>query len=878
MTLLNRLVSVWRWIAKRKRVEEDLDDELRTFVDMASADRRRDGATPAEARRLAVLQLGGAAQVKERVRAHRHGGWLDEVGRDVGYGLRQVRRNPGFSAVAITTLALGIGVNTAVFSAVDAVLLKPLPFADADRLVMVWLGNTRIDDPPKFFVTPPEWAAWRRLNAVFTDIAASQPADAVLSGDGMPEDLVGRKVTGNFWTVLGVQPQLGRVFTEAEDTLGARVVVISHAFWQRRFGGVQDDVIGRNVTLNDQTYEVIGVLPRSFYFMPTRDTDVWMPASFTPGLLANWGWHDLHCIARLKPDVSVAQAQDAMAALSLRVSAERPSPRPAVVTPLREELAGKTSMSLVVLFAAAGAVLLIACVNVTNLLLARGSARHHEVLLRAALGASRGRLVRQLLVESLVLAGLGAVAGVALAIPAMQLLETLVPPTMGAVELTLDWRALGVSAAMAVAAAVTFGVVPAVRGSRTTLHQQVLRAAGRGNTGAHGRRFQQALIVAQTAIAMTLLATGGLLLQTLQQLRQTDLGIRQERLLTFVTPLFRYADFDQRVAFVNSQLDRIRAVPGVERAAAISRIPLTVTDQSTFYRLEGQTGVQSRQQLALARVVTRDYFETVGATVREGRFFDETDVRSDAPSAIVNETFVGRHFANRSPIGARLQFGNRGQAGYWYTIVGVAKDIRERGVIEDVHPAIYRVLEQADQATAYAPGGIVVRSSVAPETIVAAVRTAILSLDSNQPMARVQTMGDIVTTQLAVPSQNTWLLGALALLALVLASVGLYGVLSYSVVQRTREIGTRMALGARPRDILLSVGGQGLMLTLAGLAIGLVLSALAMRALRTLYYGVSPSYPSAAVVAALVLMAVAAVACLMPAWRASRVSPVIALR
>ena len=685
MTLLNRLASVWRWIANRKKAEEDLDDEWQTFVDMASADRTRDGGTPAEARRLALLELGGTEQVKERVRIGRHGGWLDEVGRDVLYALRQVRRNPAFSAVAIATLALGIGVNTAMFSVVDAVLLKPLPFADADRLVMVWLDNTPVDGQSKFFVTPPEWAEWRRHNTVFTDIAASQPADAALSGDGEPEDLSARKVTGNFWTVLGAQPQLGRVFTEDEDTHGARVVVISHGLWQRRFGAAPD-VIGRAVTLNDQAYEVVGVMPRAFYFMPTRETDVWMPASLTPGLLANWSWHDVHCIARLKPGVTVGQAHDAMAALSLRVSAEHVSiARAAVVTPLREELAGKTSMSLVVLFAAAGAVLLIACVNLTNLLLARGSVRQHEVTLRAALGAGRGRLVRQLLVESLVLAGLGAIAGVALAVPAMQFLETLVPPTMAAVELTLDWRILGVSAVIAVVAGAAFGLVPAVRVSRVSL-QEVLRSAGRGNTGARGRRVQHVLIVIQTAIAVMLLATGGLLLQTLQQLRQTDLGLRQDGLLTFVTPLFRYTDFDQRVAFVNSQLDRIRAVPGVERAGAISAIPLTITDQSTYYRLEGQTGAESRQQLALARVVTRGYFETVGATVREGRFFDATDVRSDVPSAVVNETFVSRHFPNRSPIGARLQFGNRGQNGYWYTIVGVVGEIRERGVTEDLHP------------------------------------------------------------------------------------------------------------------------------------------------------------------------------------------------
>ena len=555
---------------------------------------------------------------------------METLARDVSYGFRQLRRNPGFSAIAIATLALGVGVNTAMFSVVDAVLIRPLPYADADRLVMVW-DDTSKTDSPKFFTTPPEWSEWRRHNTVFTDIAASQPGDAALSSDGEPEELPARKVTANFWTVLGARPLLGRVFTEDEDVRGVRVVVISHGLWQRRFGA-SPDIVGRAITLNDTPYTVVGVMPREFYFMPARDIDIWMPASFSADILTNWGWHDVHTVARLKPGVTLGQASEAMAALNQRLSAQygvKPV-RSATVTPLREELAGKTYASLIVLLCASAAVLLIACVNLANLLMSRGAARRREVAVRAALGAGRRRLITQFLIESLMLAGLGAIAGLALAIPAMRFLETLVPDTMAAVHLTLDWRVLAFSAAIALASGVTFGLAPAMRSSRLAV-QEGLRDGGRGTAGARSYRFQHALIVIETALAVVLLTTGGLLLQTFQHLRQLDLGIRSEKLLTFVTPLFRYSDFDRRVAFVDAQLEKVRAIPGVVSAGAISRIPLTVNDQATFYRLEGQSNDDAREQVALSRVVTRDYFATVGARLREGRFFDTSDRRSQSP-------------------------------------------------------------------------------------------------------------------------------------------------------------------------------------------------------------------------------------------------------
>ena len=493
--------------------------------------------------------------------------------------------------------------------------------------------------------------------------------------------------------------------------------------------------------------------------------------------------------------------------------------------------------------------------------------------MRAALGAGRGRLVSQFLTESLVLATCGTVAGLALALPAMRFLERLVPEAMGAARLTIDWRVLGFSAAVSIAVALTVGLVPALRGSRLA-PQEGLRDGGRGTAGARSHWFRHSLIIVETALAVVLLTCGGLLLQTFQHLRNTDLGIRSERLLTFETPLFRYKDFDRRVAFVNAELEKVRAIPGVISAGSINLIPFTNFAHATFYRLEGQPTDSFAAQVALIRNVSRDYFATVGARLHEGRFFSESDRKSDSPVAIVNEPFANRHFAGRSPLGRRFQFGEKG---HWYTIVGVVKQIRESGVLDEAKPAVYRVHEQCDEMDDL-NAGIVVRTAVEPASIVSAVRQAIWSLDKNQPLARIQTMEEIVDGQLSTPTHSTALLGAFAVLALLLASVGLYGVLSYAVTYRTNEIGVRMALGATSREILLSFGKRGLALTLTGLASGLVLAAIAARWMTALLYGFRPDYLPTVTVVSLILLAVAALASFVPARRASRLDPVIALR
>ena len=875
---MNSFFRKLRWLAKRRDKEAELREELRFHLEEEAEQRQADGLAEDEARWAARRELGNLALVEENTRAA--WGWTrwEQLTRDASYGLRQIRRNPAFSAIAIATLALGIGGITAMFSAFDAVLIRPLPYADADRLVMIWddmTGEGRSGHSP----APAEWLEWRRHNTVFTDLAATQPGDATLSGDGEPEQVAARKTTANLWSVLGVKPLIGRVFTEEEDDKGVRVVVVSHGLWQRRFGG-SPGIVGRKISLNDEPYEVIGVMPREFYFMPARDIDIWMPASFPAWMRTNFTWHDAQVVARLKPGVTLDRAQKSMAELTRQVTEKDfRGPHSVVVKPLRAEMAGKTQTALIVLLCASAALLLIACVNLANLLMSRGTARGREVAVRAALGAGRARLVAQFLTESLVLAGLGTTAGLALAVPAMRFLETLVPETMSTVRLLLDWRVLTFSAGAAIAATLIFGLAPALRGSRF-FPQDGLREGVRGTAGARSHWFQHSLIIVETALAVVLLTCGGLLLQTFQHLRNTDLGIRSEKLLTFQTPLFRYQDFHKRVAFVNAQLERVRAVPSVLNAGAISRIPVTPADQFTFYLLAGQSEDRIPKQVALFRVVTRDYFPTIGARLREGRFFEISDRRSASPVAIVNEAFASRNFPARSPLGARLKFGRLDKKGYWYTIVGVVKQIREVGIAEGLRPAVYLLHEQTDQweTKGAQPSWIVVRTEVEPASIVPAVRQAIRSLDKNQPIWRVQTLEEIVDRQLSTPRQDTALMSAFALLALLLASLGIYGVLSYAVTQRSNEIGVRMALGATSREILLSFGKRGLALTLGGLAIGLVLAAIAARAMTTLLYGFRPDYIPTVIAVSLILLVVAALACFVPARRASRVDPVIALR
>lgn len=800
---------------------------------------------------------------------------------DLRHALRLLRKNPGFTAIAVLALALGIGANTAIFSVVDAVLLQQLPYQDPDRIAMVW-EDVSWAGFPRNTPAPANWVDWRKQNTVFTDIAASAGRSANLTGDGPPEFILGRRTTANFWAVLGARPLMGRTFTDEEDQKVAKVVVISYSLWQRRFGG-DPKIIGRKIILSDEPFEVIGVMPSGFVF-PSRLTDIWTPASMTPQELSRRGSHYLQCVARLKPGVSMAQAQSEMSVIAKRLGEQYPDENRrvgAVVVSLRENLVGNTKLALIVLLVAAGCVLLIACANLANLLLARAAGRRQEMAVRAALGAGRGRIIRQMLTESLLLAAGGAILGLAFARLGMIVLEKLIPNGLALPKLSLDWRVLAFTAGIAVLTGILFGLAPALAMSRTELHD-TLKQGGRGSAGTRRHWLRDALVVSEVALALLLLTGAGLMIQTLRNLENVDIGMRRDHLLTLGTdlPRSRYPDFPKRNAFFRAVLDKIRTIPGVTSVAYTSNLPLTAFGNTSGYTLEGETRGDGRAQDALFRVVTPGFFQTIGASLREGRLFTDDDRANTTPVMVINETFANLHWPGQSPIGKRFHVSfntTKLDDRRWLTIIGVVKEIRERGIDAELKQAMYMPEAQSELYWPI-PSDLAIRTSIDPLTITSAVREAIWAVDKDQPIARVRSMEQVSERQLEARQQQMTLLTAFAGLALILASLGIYGVLSYAVAQRTQEIGVRMSLGATPQSIVGLVLNRGLLLTALGLAIGVIGSIVAGRLIKTMLFGVKEQDPVTLVGVSVILLAVAATACLLPAWRASRVDPVIALQ
>ncbi|MBI4910716.1 MAG: ABC transporter permease [Acidobacteria bacterium] len=797
---------------------------------------------------------------------------------DARYGFRLLRRSPGFAAVAILALALGIGANTAVFSVVHAVLLAPLPYADMDRLVMVYEDSSRMGFP-RNNPAPANWVDVRKQNTVFTEVAATRGAAFSITGDGVPEQIFATAATASLWQVLGASPVLGRVFTQTEDEKDEKVVVLSHGLWTRRYGG-ERSIVGRKILLNSAPYMVIGVMPRAFSFH--RRVDAWVPAAFTPEHLARRGSHYLTCVARLKPGVSVQQAQTEMSGIMKRLENEYPNSNSGIgsaVVPLREAISTESKDLLMALLFAAGCVLLIACANIANLLLARSGERHREMALRSAVGAGASRLLQQLLTESLLLALLGAVGGLLLAKLGMRTLETLIPRTMAETRLELDPMMLGFTMMVALLTGLLFGAIPAWTAVRVDL-QDALKQGGRGTAGGRHSFLRSGLVVVQVSLALTLLAGAGLMMQTLRNLYQADIGMRTDHLLTMDTfpPSSRYPDFEKRFAFLNSILEKVRTLPGVVSAGYTSNLPLTTRGNTNGYVLRGQpVGRETIHQDALYRAITVGFMETIGARLREGRFFADSDSATAPPVVIINETMANLHWPGESALGKHVQVSQRGAQYPWLTVVGVVKEIHERGIDFALKPAIYIPHRQGANEWPN-PGQMAVRTSVAPASIAETIRQTVWSIDKDQPVSRVRTMETIVEDEVAHRRQSMMLLGLFALLALVLAAIGIYGVLSYLVTQRSREIAIRMALGARPGEVLRWITWRGVTLTVAGLLLGIGGALLSARLLRSLLYGVQEHDARILAAGCMVLALVAVSACLIPARRASQINPATLLR
>jgi putative ABC transport system permease protein len=798
---------------------------------------------------------------------------MQALWQDLHYGARLLVKQPGFTAIAVVTLALGIGANTAIFSVVNGVLLRPLPFAEPGRLVWMW-GTIR-GGGSRASVAPLDFLDYRAQNSTFEQFAAAfSPAPLNLTGGGEPERLTGALVTGDYFQTLGVKAALGQTLLPENEQAGRdQVVVLSHGLWQRRFGG-DPKVIGNSLTLSGKSYSVVGVMPPGFSFPAT--TEVWLPLNFAASAeLRQRKAHFLRPVGRLKAGVTIEQAQADIDAIARRLEAQYPDSNTGWglrLTPLRDEIVGDIRPTLLVLFAAVGCVLLIACANVANLLLVRAAARQKEIAVRAALGAGRGRIVRQALTESLLLALLGAGAGLLLAWWGVDFLVRLgadnLPPTA---RVSLDLSVLAFTLGLAVLTGVLFGLAPALQALKVNLNE-TLKEGGRSTGGLHRNRTRHALVVVQVAAAVVLLIGAGLLLRSFARLQQVDPGFDAHGVLTMriVLPHQQYDTPAKSAAFFARLESELAALPGVEAVGLVSELPLSGQRNDAPFSVVGRPPVREDQRLgADFRSVNQHYFAALRVPLLRGRNFTAQEVSQSAPVVIVSERLVRAAFPNEDPVGRRVALGFDDVP---REIVGVVGDLNHRG------------LDAPQAATIYLPRlsvgrtNLVIRAASDPAAVAAAVRQRVRALDPNLPLGGVRPMAEFVGESVAAPRYRTLLVGLFAGVALLLAGVGIYGVMSYAVAQRTHEVGVRMALGAQIGDVMRLVIGQGVKLAFAGVAVGLVTAVALTRLMRALLFGVGATDPLTFVAVALLLAFVALLACYVPARRAARVDPMVALR
>jgi putative ABC transport system permease protein len=791
---------------------------------------------------------------------------------DLKYSFRTLSKKPAFAIVVILTLALGIGANTTIFTVVNAYLLRPLPFSAPERLVSLTDLQPPNDRTPASF---PEFDDWRKGNQVFTEVAGQFPENLNLIGRREPQRVQGALVSENYFSMLGVQPVAGRIFQAEEHRAGANpAVVISAELWRHEFNGASD-VIGKSITLNQTSYTVVGVVDSAaLKTLGPRNAALWLPLERAVPYTQR-GTHFLQVIARLKPGVGVEQARSDLKVLAHRLDAQYKTGHGITVAPLREQLFGNVRLSLLLLLGASGFLLLIATANVANILLARASARAKEFAIRAALGAGRGRLISQTLAESLLLSSLGGLAGFLLALWGSDLLRLVWPPSMPRPEsFSIDWRVLSFLVLASLLSGALFGLAPALQISMSALNETLKDGWSQPSSSASGR-LRSALVVSEIAVAALLLVGSGLLLRSFARVLAVDPGFHAENVLTMdiSLPSSKYKTDPQIVAFYDNLIGRIRALPGTLSAGAIINLPLGDGGMNGDFQIHGRTFPLHQEPIAEKCIVTPDYFRAMGVRLLRGRLFTEQDGRDSHTVAIINDSLARRFWPNQNPIGKRLDIG-LGEKANWQEIVGVVADVRRQGLDASTTSEIY-VPHRQIPASAMA---LVIRSTSDPATLATAVRLRVAEVDKEQPIFNVQTMQEVVSNSLSGRRMSTVLLAAFAGCAMLLASIGIYGVVSYWVSQRTREIGIRSALGARQSDILRLVLGHGMLLAVAGTTIGLTAALALTRFLASLLFGVSSHDVIAVAAAAAALIAVALVASYIPAHRAAKVDPLIALR
>ena len=888
MNLWARFRSWTAAMLRRTRMEREMDEEMRFHIEAHATDLVSSGLSRQEALRQARLEFGWMETTKEECRDAVGVSFLDALTQDVRHGVRTLLRMPMFTMITVGVLALGIGANTAIFNVVDAVLLRPLAYRDSGRLVTILLNG---NGP----VSVANYIDWRDQSRSFSAMGAADYWSPNLTGSDAPEHIPGLKVTQNLFPMLGIEPMLGRLFAEGEDKDGAdREVILSYGLWQRRFSGDRN-VLGKQIVLDGNAYAVVGVMPQGFHFAPFWATkaELWVPNAFGERI-HNRGGNSLRIFARLQDGVSMKQARAEIASITARLEQQYPGTnRNAVVTPLKEKVVGSIETPLLVLLGAVAFVLLITCANVAHMLLARAATRQKEVAVRAALGARRGRIIRQFLTESVLLGGVGGAAGLMLAWLGTRGLVAMSPADIPRVQtVSIDMRAALFLFGATILTSIGFGLAPALQASSVNVND-TLKEGGRGNSeGFHRNRLRSLLVVSEFALALMLLIGAGLMIRTFAALQAVDAGFNPHNVISMVVSVSGSTEEDpgRRGIFYHQLIERVRSLPGVQAAGAINHLPLAGDLWGWHFAIEGRPKPRPGEAPgAVYRMVTPGYFEAMRLPVVRGRDITDADNVTAPGVVIINEQAAREYWPGEDPIGKRVSFEDdtTNPAAAWLTIIGIAKDAKQDNWTDKATPEAYLAAFQnhdylGDSGTEASKHmnyiTLVARMAGDPAAMASAMKEAAWSFDRNLAISQVVTMDGVVAEANAQPRFEMLLLSIFAGVALVLAAVGIYGVISYSASRRTHEIGVRMSLGATRGDVLLLVVRQGMWLALAGSVTGLAGALLLSRLMTKLLYGVQPTDPATFVAVATGLGFVAMLACYIPARQAMRIDPVAALR
>jgi putative ABC transport system permease protein len=882
---MSKLLSLLRNLFRRRVIEDDLEQNVRSYLQLLVDEKVASGLSEADARRQAQIELGGVLQVKESVREVRMGALLDTVWLEVRYSLRMLRKTPGFTGVAVLTLALGIGANTAVFSVFSSVVLRPLPYERDEQIVAIWEKRIR-ENSARSHIPAPDFLDWRRMNKNFVAIALYDTSRQNVSFHREVELVPAARVTGGFFEVLGVRVRMGRTIQVAdEEPTNSNVAILTYTTWQRRFGA-DPEILNRTILVNGESHQVAGVLPETFRYPFAAACEVFLPLRFTEDQRRYRGIHTFDAIGRIRDGVTLDHARAEMEVISKQLEKEHPGTNTghvASMTPLREELTAHLKPALLVLMGSVVLVILITCANVANLLLARACVRARETAVRAALGCSRSRLVMHSLAESTLLAIGGACGGIVLAWWGLSLLRSSFFQdldffaTAGLDQAGIDWRVLAFTVFCAVFSTLLFGISPAFARARVNLNQS-LRSGGRGSVSAESQNLHSMLVIVQVALSLMLLAGAGLLGKSFLRLMNVNLGFRPESVTTATVrlPGSQYRTIEQAAQFFDALVERVALLPGIQSAAITDILPLTGGDNRSGVDVQGYQPRSDERVRMHPRLVSPDYLTTMGIRLIAGRMFAKADTTEDRHLAIVSEGTAQRYWPHESAVGKRFHF--TVDKGPWFDVIGVVASVHNRAPDQDPTPDVY--LPFRENPFRYVPTrvALVLKTELNDGALAASLRSAIASLDRSVAVADVRSMGSIVEESAAPRWFNLLVLSTFAVTAIVLAASGLYGILSYLVNQRSAEIGIRMALGAGKLAVLRMVIGRGAALACAGIVLGTVGSLAATHLLSKLLFDVHPRDPAVFFSIPAFLLAIALLASYVPARRAAKVDPLVALR